>query len=129
MKTILFVIAIFTFFTTLYSQSKQPSKPNIIIIYVDDLGYGDVSCYGAKAVQTPNIDKLAKNGLKFTDAHCTAATCTPSRFSILTGSYAFRNNAAILPGDAPLLISRARLRFPVCCKKQAIPLLSLASGI
>ncbi len=79
-------------------------KPNIVIIYLDDLGYGDIGCYGAKGVQTPNVDALAKNGLRFTDAHCTAATCTPSRFSLLTGMYAFRNNAAILPGDAPLLI-------------------------
>jgi arylsulfatase A len=79
------------------------NKPNIILIYTDDVGYGDVSCYGAKAVKTPNIDKMAAQGLRFTDAHCTAATCTPSRFSMLTGVYAFRNKAAILPGDAPLL--------------------------
>ena len=76
-------------------------KPNIIIIYLDDLGYGDLGCYGAKGVKTPNVDKLAKNGIRFTDAHSSAATCTPSRFSLLTGSYAFRNKAAILPGDAP----------------------------
>ncbi|MDF3078383.1 MAG: arylsulfatase [Sphingobacteriaceae bacterium] len=88
----------------LSAQTTKANKPNIIIIYIDDLGYGDVGCYGAKGVKTPNVDYLAKNGLKFTDAHCTAATCTPSRFSMLTGSYAFRNNAAILPGDAPLLI-------------------------
>src|SRR5690349_1959461 len=88
----------------LFAQTARINKPNIIIIYVDDLGYGDVGCYGAKGVKTPNVDYLAKNGLKFTDGHCTAATCTPSRFSMLTGSYAFRNNAAILPGDAPLLI-------------------------
>lgn len=79
-------------------------KPNIIVILADDLGYADVGCYGAKGVKTPNIDRLASRGLKFTDAHCTAATCTPSRYSLLTGSYAFRNNAAILPGDAPLII-------------------------
>ncbi|WEK37444.1 MAG: sulfatase-like hydrolase/transferase [Candidatus Pseudobacter hemicellulosilyticus] len=87
---------------------KQPKSssvpPNIVIIYTDDLGYGDLSCYGATAVQTPNIDQLAAGGIRFTDAHCTAATCTPSRFSLLTGMYAFRNDAAILPGDAPLLI-------------------------
>lgn len=83
-------------------QAQQ--KPNIIVILVDDLGYADVGCYGAKGVKTPNIDMLAIRGLKFTDAHCTAATCTPSRYSLLTGSYAFRNNAAILPGDAPLII-------------------------
>lgn len=80
------------------------TKPNIIIIYADDAGYGDVGVYGARGVETPNIDQLAAEGLVFTDAHCTAATCTPSRYSLLTGSYAFRNNAAILPGDAPLLI-------------------------
>jgi arylsulfatase A len=94
--------------TSCIQQKKQtvetPQKPNIVIIYVDDLGYADVGCYGAKGVQTPNIDELAAKGVRFTDAHCSAATCTPSRYSILTGSYAFRNNAAILPGDAPLLI-------------------------
>ena len=85
---------------------KQPSAalPNIVIIYADDLGYADLGSYGAKGVETPNIDRLAANGICFTDGHCTAATCTPSRYSLLTGSYAFRNNAAILPGDAPLLI-------------------------
>jgi arylsulfatase A len=87
-----------------YNLHAQVQKPNIILVYIDDLGYGDVSCYGAKSITTPNIDRLAKNGLRFADGHCTAATCTPSRFSLLTGSYAFRNNAAILPGDAPLLI-------------------------
>lgn len=80
------------------------NKPNIVLVYVDDLGYADVGCYGAVGVETPNVDLLAKNGLKFTDAHSSAATCTPSRFSLLTGKYAFRNKAAILPGDAPLLI-------------------------
>lgn len=85
-----------------FSQTK--SKPNIIIIYVDDLGYGDLSCYGAKAVQTPNVDKLANEGVLFTDAHCSASTCTPSRFSLLTGRYAFRDKASVLPGDAPMLI-------------------------
>jgi len=92
-------------FATIQAQTVK-SKPNIILIYTDDLGYGDLSCYGATAVQTPNIDKLAAGGVKFTDAHCTAATCTPSRFSLLTGVYAFRNKAAILPGDAPLLFKQ-----------------------
>lgn len=102
-KNILFLF-VFSLAWVLIAQSQSiKSKPNIILIYVDDLGYGDVSCYGAKAVQTPNVDKLAAGGVRFTDAHCTAATCTPSRFSLLTGQYAFRNKAAILPGDAPLL--------------------------
>ena len=102
----------FFLFLTIISANAQPTKPNIIILYVDDLGYGDVGCYGAKNVQTPNVDKLAQNGLLFTDAHCTAATCTPSRFSLLTGSYAFRNEAAILPGDAPLLIRPGTATLP-----------------
>ncbi len=99
-------------FSILSAQNPTPLKPNIIIIYIDDLGYGDVGCYGAKNVKTPNVDFLAKNGLRFTDAHCTAATCTPSRYSMLTGSYAFRNNAAILPGDAPLIIKPGSPTLP-----------------
>lgn len=78
--------------------------PNVIIIYVDDLGYGDIGVNGAIGVQTPHVDELATQGINFTDAHSSAATCTPSRFSLLTGTYAFRNRAAILNGDAPLLI-------------------------
>ncbi|AOW10399.1 sulfatase family protein [Flavobacterium gilvum] len=85
--------------------NEAAKKPNVIFIYVDDLGYGDLSCYGATAVKTPNVDSLATAGIQFTDAHCTAATCTPSRYSLLTGNYAFRNNAAILPGDALLIIN------------------------
>lgn len=83
--------------------NESAKKPNVKFIYVDDLGYGDLSCYGATAVQTPNIDALATGGIQFTDAHCTAATCTPSRYSLLTGNYAFRNNVDILPGNAPLI--------------------------
>ena len=86
-------------------EDAKSKKPNILVIYVDDLGYGDLSCYGATEVKTPNVDELANGGMKFTDAHCSASTCTPSRFALLTGSYAFRNNAAILPGDAPLIIN------------------------
>jgi len=100
-----------------HSQRLSQRKPNIIIIYLDDLGYGDVGCYGAKGVKTPNVDRLAKHGIKFTDAHSSAATCTPSRFSLLTGSYAFRNKAAILPGDAPLLIRPSMPTLPGMLQK------------
>lgn len=102
-KIILFSVVILSLTFISVNAQQAKSKPNIVLIYTDDVGYGDVSCYGATAVQTPNIDKLAAGGVKFTDAHCTAATCTPSRYSLLTGQYAFRNKAAILPGDAPLL--------------------------
>lgn len=81
------------------------TPPNVIIILSDDLGYGDSACYGAKGIKTPNIDKLAANGLRFTDAHSTASTCTPSRYSIMTGQYAWRKKGTgILPGDAAIII-------------------------
>jgi len=98
-------------------HSLRPEKPNIILFYVDDLGYADLGCYGAKGVATPNIDSLARYGVRFTDGHCPAATCTPSRYSLLTGKYAFRNNAAILPGDAPLLIDTSVITLPKMLRK------------
>ena len=99
------------------TPEQKSSKPNIVIIYVDDLGFGDIGVNGAIGVKTPNIDRLAKKGLNFTDAHCTAATCTPSRFSLLTGIYGFRNKAAILQGDAPLIIDPTKGTLPSMLKK------------
>ncbi|MFN8239566.1 MAG: arylsulfatase [Bacteroidales bacterium] len=85
------------------------SHPNIVIIYADDLGYGDVSCYGAKRSLTPNIDRLAREGLRFTNAHCTSATSTPSRYSLLTGEYAWRKKGTgVATGDAGALIFPGR---------------------
>ena len=98
---------LFTLSLILFSalQLKAQQKPNVLILYTDDLGYGDLSCYGATAISTPHIDWLAQNGLRFTDAHCTASTCTPSRFSILSGRYAWRKKGTnILPGNANLTI-------------------------
>lgn len=91
-------------FSLMSFKPVDPEKPNIIIFHVDDLGYGDLSPYGAESVNTANVDRLAPKGIRFTDSHSTAATCTPSRYSLLSGQHAFRNNASILPGDAPLLI-------------------------
>ncbi len=93
------------------------AKPNVIILYADDLGYGDIGVNGAEGVKTPNIDFLSRNGVKFTDAHSTAATCTPSRYSLLTGNYAFRRNARVLPGDAPLLIKPGTETLPSLLQK------------
>ena len=96
---------------------KASTLPNIVIFYVDDLGYGDVGSYGAIGVETPNIDRLAANGVRFTDAHSSAATCTPSRYSLLTGEHGFRRNAAILRGDAPLLIPTDKPTLPAMLKR------------
>jgi len=92
-------------------------KPNIIVFYVDDLGYGDLGAYGAKGVETPNVDRLADDGLLFTDAHSTAATCTPSRYSLLTGEHGFRVDATILKGDAPALIKPGKPTLPAMLQK------------
>lgn len=87
------------------SENRVDSKPNVIIIYIDDLGYGDISCYGSKTITTPNIDNLASTGILFTNGHSSSASCTPSRFSMLTGGYAFRQEGTgIAPGDAAMII-------------------------
>lgn len=85
-------------------------KPrNIVIIYADDLGYGDVSCYGATKVATPNVDRLAREGVRFTNAHSASATCTPARYALLTGEYPWRRKGTgVLPGDARLIIEPGR---------------------
>ncbi len=94
--------------------SFAQSRPNVVFIYADDIGYGDISSYGATALKTPNIDRLAKAGLRFTDAHAAAATCTPSCYALLTGEYAFRKKGTgVLPGDASLLIEPGRTTLPV----------------
>ena len=80
-------------------------KPNVIIIYADDLGYGDLQCYGAKNVETPNVNRLATEGIRFTNAHAVAATSTPSRYSLLTGEYAWRRpDTDIAAGNAGMII-------------------------
>ena len=96
----------------LVSSAGAQERPNIVLIYTDDVGFADVGCYGAKGVETPNIDRLATEGLKLTDAHCSAATCTPSRFALLTGSYAFRGGARILPGNANMIIKPGTPTLP-----------------
>lgn len=83
----------------------DPQRPNVIIILADDLGYGDLGCYGAKGVSTPNVDRLAQQGLRLTDTHAVAATSTPSRYSLLTGQYAWRRSGTdVAAGNASMII-------------------------
>lgn len=90
-------------------DNRQNSpKPNIIYIFADDLGIGDLSCYGATKVSTPHIDRLAGQGVQFTNAYATSATSTPSRFGLLTGMYPWRQeNTGIAPGNSELIIDTA----------------------
>ena len=95
------------------STENQLQLPNIVIIYTDDLGYGDISANGASEIKTPNIDHLANNGMRFTSGYSSSATCTPSRYALLTGQYPWKNKRAkILSGTAPLIIDTSQMTMP-----------------
>jgi arylsulfatase A-like enzyme len=112
--TLLFPLAVSLSMVPLEAQTR----PNIILIYLDDLGYGDSSAYGATAIRTPAIDRLAKEGLRFTSGYASSATCTPSRFSLLTGRYAWRQAGTnVLPGNAALVLDPARATLPSLLRK------------
>lgn len=94
------------------AQKKHP-KPNVIFIYADDLGYGDVGVYGATKIATPNLDRLSESGIRFTNAHASSSTCTPSRFALMTGDYPWRvQGTSVLPGDAHLIIPVDKITLP-----------------
>lgn len=100
--------------TAAYAQQK----PNIVLIYADDIGFGDFSCYGATRVQTPNVDNLANAGIRFTNAHSAAATSTPSRYGLFTGEYPWRREGTgIAAGDAAMIIKRNRYTLPKMLKE------------
>ncbi len=106
-----------TLFLTVATGVYAASKPNVVIIYGDDVGFGDLGAYGSKLIPTPNLDQLATQSLKFTDGHCSAATCTPSRFSMLTGIHGFRHGVRILPPNAPMKIKPEMFTLPQMFKK------------
>jgi arylsulfatase A-like enzyme len=115
MKYALLVLLFIT--QTVYAQKQ--TRPNVIVIIADDLGCGDVSAYKKGTLKTPNIDKLANGGVRFTNGYATSATCTPSRFALLTGMYPWRNDRAkILAGDAPMLIDTASTTLADMFKSQ-----------
>jgi len=99
--------------------ANAATSPNLIVILADDTGYGDLGCYGATKIKTPHLDRLAREGLRFTDAYAPAAVCTPTRYSLLTGEYAWRNpaGASILPGTAPLSIRPGATTLPGVLKQ------------
>jgi arylsulfatase A-like enzyme len=99
--------------------AERRDVPNIVFILADDIGYGDFGCYGATLIKTPNVDRLAREGVRFTDAHAPASVCTPTRYAFVTGQYAFRNPAGshILSGEAPLAIDPAAWSLPSLLKQ------------
>lgn len=99
---------------------NSSSKPNVILIITDDLGWGDLGCYGATRIKTPNVDRLADNGRRFTQAYAPSSTCTPSRYAIMTGQYGWRKppqQTSILDGDAPLCIDTTMDTLPKIFKR------------
>jgi len=92
-----------------FAVNAAENKPNVVFIYADDIGYGDLSWNGAKTIKTPNVDLLASRGVRFTNMHSSAATCTPSRYALLTGEYAWRRaGTGIATGDAGSIIRPER---------------------
>jgi arylsulfatase A-like enzyme len=100
-------------------RAEAAAPRNIVVILGDDVGYGDLGCYGATLIKTPNLDGLAREGMRFTDAHSQAAVCTPTRYSLMTGQYAWRHppGAQILSGVAPMSIEPGTLTLPKLLKQ------------
>ena len=120
-KLFSFTLTLFFIQSALAIPEEQPApfaKPNVIVIMADDLGFGDLSCYGADSFETPEIDKLAAGGIRFTNGYCSASTCTPTRYSLLTGTYAFRTpGTGIAPPNSPAVIDPDLFTLPDVMKK------------
>ena len=101
-------------------SSAERSKPNVVLILADDLGYGDLSCYGATQLNTPNIDRIAESGIRFTHAYAPGAICSPSRYAIMTGRYDWRTaeQCGVLMENAALHLEPGRLTLGSMLQKQ-----------
>jgi arylsulfatase A-like enzyme len=120
MKSIPRCLGVMLVLTNLVSAEPK-SPPNVIVILSDDVGWGDLGCYGSTQIKTPNLDALAREGMRFTDAHASAAVCTPTRYSMLTGQYSWRVNAiglnkGVANGASPLLIPVSAVTLPKILK-------------
>lgn len=93
-------------------------KPNIILILADDLGYGDLGCYGSKRIETPNLDKMASEGMKFKQFYAASAVCTPTRVSVLTGNYPLRYNVSHHFNDREMYLNNTMLTIPKALNKE-----------
>lgn len=111
-------LSLFSSISVAQKAKTAVRTPNIVIILADDIGFGDFGCYGAKRVKTPNIDNLALRGVQFSNACSPASTSTPSRYSLLTGEFAWRKNVGILPGDAGITIKPGTLTMPSMLQQQ-----------
>ena len=98
---LIFSIASLSMIDAVSQEKEENLQPNVIFIYADDIGYGDLSCNGSTTISTPNVEALAHEGVRFTNVHSAAATSTPSRYAMLTGEYAWRKEGTgVANGDA-----------------------------
>ena len=93
--TISYLSVLLLLIFTIHKGNSAGTRPNFIIILADDMGYGDLGCYGNNVNKTSNLDKLAEKGIRFTDFYAGASLCTPSRAGLLTGTYPVRNNMSV----------------------------------
>ena len=87
LSVVVFVLADSYSYSSANINTTLPQHPNFILIMADDLGYGDIGCYGSKTIVTPNLDRLASEGMRFTDYHSNGAVCSPTRAALMTGKY------------------------------------------
>ncbi len=121
MRNLIVIILIFINFCHIpfcTAQQALSNKPNIILILADDLGYGDLGCYGSLRIETPNLDKMAAEGIKFNQFYAGSAVCTPTRVSILTGQYPIRFNVSQHFNDREMFLNNDMLTIPKALKKE-----------
>jgi hypothetical protein len=102
-------------------KSAGPERPNVVVILADDFGWGSLGCYGAKGLKTPNLDRLAREGRRFTQAYAPGSVCSPTRYGLMTGRYYWRTSVKdgeVLPGNGPLHIETDRLTLASLCKRR-----------
>ena len=129
MRPILLAMFAVVLADSMSGAAEKPRLPNVVMIYADDMGYSDVGCYGAKGWSTPNLDRMAKEGVRFTDFYVAQAVCSASRTALLTGCYP--NRVGILGALGPPAKSASptrRKRSRRCSNRAATPRLSTASG-
>ena len=115
-----FLLLLFTFL--LSCNSEKNIQPNVVLIYLDDLGYGDVSSYELGTLETPNMDKIANGGIRFTNGYASSATCSPSRYALMTGTYPWRNKKAKIITGGNLIIDENEMTLPKMFKSMGYEL-------
>ena len=117
MRSFLFAL-LGVFLTCLSIHAKQENRPNMVVVLCDDLGYGDLACYGHPKIKTPYLDRMAKGGIRFTDFYSTAPVCSPSRVGLLTGRSP--NRAGVydwIPGGRDVHMRESEVTIPQLLKK------------